>query len=509
MIQRNARITVAIFLIALLAHCGGDSTGPSLKPGVRAVSGAGVTDTIDTQLAQPLVVEVRGADGALASGVEVDFDPQPVANPSYANEPSMGACNISAVSCGAFVWVHAIDTTDASGRASATVAMGRIAGRGVVRLRVPELGFTDSATYTITPGAPAQLITIGADPEIEIGGNATLTALVEDRHSNPRPERATPSAGPGTAFTLDVATGTVTGRDMGTQWVFFRYQSLLDSARVRVVPAGRLLVWSPFDRAVRLVNINGTGTRTIVSNVSSSFGAFPQFDATRRGITVHTATDPYYGLSNDLIIIDTTGASRRDIGFSAIVATRSLADGTVLVVASRDGDTSHPGFSLWRVGTDNAISFLVALPELKADLGAADISHDGTRVAYIGDTGFLGELRVLQVSNGSTTVLDGQAGAPRWSAQGDRLAYLTPHGAASFGSILTVIDANGSGRRILSNAEFNVGVAWSPDGIYLLARQSDDQELRVIRVSDAAAVSLHFPAPDSGCCHDYWQPDWR
>ncbi len=41
--------------------------------------------------------------------------------------------------------------------------MGLIAGPGVVRLTVPELGLADSATYTITPGAPAAVHAVDAD----------------------------------------------------------------------------------------------------------------------------------------------------------------------------------------------------------------------------------------------------------------------------------------------------------------------------------------------------------
>jgi hypothetical protein len=279
---------------------------------------------------------------------------------------------------------------------------------------------------------------------------------------------------------------------------------------VRVVPSGRLVVWSPFDRAVLLVNINGKNDRTIVSNVSSNFGAFPQFDRTGQHITVHTATDAYGGPSNDLIIVDTTGASRRDIGFSAIMATRYLADGTVLVVATSDIEAFPPSFALWRVATDNTVTFLAALPELDITYGGADISHDGTRVAYVTNYGLPGELRVLEVSSGSMAVLDDQASSPRWSAQDDRLVYLTPPNAsAPYAAIVTVINANGSARRVLESAEFDHGVAWSPDGIYVIGRRTAEQELRVIRVSDLTAVSLHFPPPQSGCCNDYRQPDWR
>ncbi len=75
--------------------------------------------------------------------------------------------------------------------------------------------------------------------------------------------------------------------------------------------------------------------------------------------------------------------------------------------------------------------------------------------------------------------------------------------------VATVINANGSGRRVLGTADFTPGISWSPDGTYVIGRSSEyEGGLRLIRVNDGAAVSLRFPTA-TGCCHDYWQPDWR
>jgi hypothetical protein len=510
--SRYPRAASAISLVLLLCNCGDGPTGPGAKPGVRAVAGAGVTDTVDAQPLQALVVEVRGENGSLASGVVVRFEPKPTSEATY-YEPTVYVCPLSALDCGYYGGLLATDTTDANGRAKVTVRMGRVAGQGVVRLVVPEFGLADSVAYTITPGAAAEVRALGADPGLDIGGTATLSGRVVDRYNNARTETPTLSLGPGSAITLNATTGTVTAQDMGTQWVLMRYNSFVDSARVRVVPGGRLLVWSSEERVVRLVNLNGTDERTIASNVSSDFGAFPQFDPTRQRITLHAGSESYGGTPNILIVVDTTGAARRDIGptvgFSAIMATRQLADGTVLVVAARSSDASHPGYSLWRVASDNTITFLVALPELEAIYGGADISHDGTRVAYVASHNYTPELRVHNVSSGSTIALDGNGNSPRWSAQDDRILYLaTPSGYAFYGGVATVINTNGSGRRVLGNADFNPGMAWSPDGTYVVGRSSDDQGLRLLRVSDGASVSLRFPTA-TGCCHDYWQPDWR
>jgi hypothetical protein len=510
---RTARATFGISLILLLANCGEDPTGPG-EPGVRAVAGAGITDTVDAELSQALVVEVRDQNGALASGVEVRFEPK--ASPYYYE--TVVLCPLSAVHCGAYLGHDAFgrivtETTDARGRAKVLVGLGHVAGPGVVRLVVPELGFADSVTFTITPGAAAGVRAVGADPGLDIGGTATLSGLAVDRYDNARTEKATLSAGPGSAITLNAATGVVTARDMGTQWVFMRYNVFVDSARVRVLPAGRLLVWAYGERAVRLVNLNGSEERTIVSNVSSAYGALPQFDQTRQRITLYAGTDFYGdGAPNTLIVIDTTGTSRRDIGpdigFIVIMATRYLADGTVLVVGISNVANPQPGYSLWRVSADNTITFVVALPGLGTPY-QADISHDGKRVAYVSGFSYPYVLRLLDVVSGSNTVLDTNVSSPRWSAQDDRLVYL---GATSVYEpnvgLATVINANGSGRRVLGTGHFYPGISWSPDGTYVIGHNGEDFALRVVRVSDGAAVSLRFPTA-TGCCHDYGQPDWR
>jgi hypothetical protein len=271
---------------------------------------------------------------------------------------------------------------------------------------------------------------------------------------------------------------------------------------------------------VRLVNLDGSGERTLVSNVSSNYGAFPAFDATRQRVTLHTGTDNGAGTPNDIIVIDTTGAPRRDIGpaigFSFITATRQIADGTVLVVGQSSTDTSHPGYSLWRVAADNTITFVAALPDLdrvwgySAIYGGADISHNGSRVAYIGttETGVT-ELRVLDVASGTITVLDPtSSSSPRWSAQDDRIAYLTaaPYWAQPYGAPI-VINADGTGRAALGTAGFNPGLAWSPDGKYLVGRPVDGNSLRVFRLSDGINVTLTFRT--SAGLREYFQPDWR
>jgi hypothetical protein len=429
-------------------------------------------------------------------------------------EPAVFVCPLDAQTCGLFSGEFATDTTDSQGRAKVTVKLGHVAGRAVVRLVVPEFGLADSAIFTVKPGAAVGVLASAADTGIDIGGTVTLRGSVVDRYNNSRPEATTVTAGPGAAITLNTATGAVTGVAMGTQYVFTHFGSLIDSTRVRVVPPGRLVVWSSDERVVRLVDVNGSNERTLVSNVSSDLGAFPRFDPSRHRVTLH-AGDIGFGAPNSIIALDTTGASRRDItravGFTVIMATREMADGTILVVAQRSGDTSHPGYALWSVATDNTVTFVIALPGLQYGYGTADISHNGTRVVYIATDASTSAtaLRVINVSNGSTIPLEASAHSPRWSFADDRIAYLIPQGYFNgIDGSAVVVNADGTGRRTLGTRSFSSGLSWSPDGAYVVGRSNEDLGLRLIRVSDAVDVLLRFSFA-GGCCHDYWQPDWR
>ena len=78
------------------------------------------------------------------------------------------------------------------------------------------------------------------------------------------------------------------------------------------LPAGRLVVWSNSARLVRLVNINGSDGRVLSAGVASDLGAFPRFDETRQHVTVHAGLGS--GQPNSVIIADTLGSGRRELG---------------------------------------------------------------------------------------------------------------------------------------------------------------------------------------------------
>ena len=129
---RHTHVASSICFALLLAACGDGPTGPR-QPGVRFVLGAGVTDTVDAQPLQALVVEVRGPGGGLASGIVVRFQGEPaVPTPYDFYDPAVYVCPLAAQTCGFWGGQFTTDTTDANGRAKVTVRLGHAAGPGVV-----------------------------------------------------------------------------------------------------------------------------------------------------------------------------------------------------------------------------------------------------------------------------------------------------------------------------------------------------------------------------------------
>lgn len=486
-----------------------DNVGP---PGVHIVSGTAPADTIDAPVAERLTVEVRDNDGHPMPGVYVVFDARPSTDPAFSGKTTALSCVRS--DCEYYQYsFRSTAVTDDRGRVTAKVKRGTVAGRVVMLVYAPTTGKPDSIVYQVNPGNAVRVIAAAADTTVNIGASATLRGRVVDRYGNTRAELTTSSVGSGAALEFDAATGIATGREMGVQWLYVRQGTFVDSIRVRVLPAGRLLAWSTA-ATVDLVNIDGTNRRTIASVIESVSGGFPAFNASRQGITVQGDAHGNAGLVNTIFVVDTSGFPRREIdisvGFTSILTTRQLADGSVLVVGLRNNQAG-----LWRIGADNSATLAATLPGMGLLYGGADISHDGTRVAYVSPQRDRYELRLFTIATANMTVLEPNAQGPRWSRQDDKIAFIVPQSGTGFGEgqpvgIPAAINADKTGRRSIATVLLRTGYAWSPDGTYLIGHSGTfgSRALQLIRASDGVFVSLNFPTPD-GSSRDYWQVDWR
>lgn len=505
LIIRKKRIVIPLCLGIFGAACDATNSTPG-DAGIRVVAGDAFSDTIDTRPVQALVVEVRGDNGDVIPGTVVRFDAvrDPAAGSAY-----VGLCRL-AVAC-TFPTSVVTDTTDSRGRAKANVALIGPPGDATVRVLAPDSGYSTKATYTIKTGKPARVVRSLLDTTLDIGATVTLASKVVDRNSNALTDAVTYSVGTGSAVTVAAATGVVTAREFGTQWVYSRSGNFLDSTRFRVLPPGRLAVVAGSE--VRLVNLNGSNNRLVVDGVSSDRGVYPRFNATRDRLTLQNGTSfGLGGIPTVVTVADTAGTPIRKItpnttGFSAILATRQIADGTIMVVGER---LSNGIYGVWRIANDNSLTFLGALPDLGYTYNSADISIDGTRVAYLGTVGQLNELRVLTIATGVITTIAPSARSPRWSPTGDRILYMVPINAvlADLTGSPVVINANGTGRRTLSTLRYDLHVSWSSDGQYIIGRLFNDSQFRIQRISDGAEVVFSIRNA-AGDVQGYTQAEWR
>lgn len=233
----SKRFGPASGLVAALAvaTCGGSDkpTEPQTQqPSLEVVAGGALADTILARPAQALVVQVRGTDGKPASGIAVRFEPMPAADTTRRGEYAVFTCSLLDGACGSVLDltgypggynlptigvapVPDVDTTDASGRVKVAVRFGSIAGTARVRIVVPLFGYTDSASFTIRPGAAARVKIANADTTLSVGGTVTLRTSVSDRFGNARPEVPALSVSAGDIIDVAPATSTVTARDLG------------------------------------------------------------------------------------------------------------------------------------------------------------------------------------------------------------------------------------------------------------------------------------------------------
>ena len=521
----------ALSVAALLGACGGDGpTEVRNTPGIRAVAGANVSDTVLTQPLQALVVEVRGASGGLASGVTVRFEVKPADDSTRRSETPLYVCPLAVVQCGGqygYGSTATADTTDASGRAKVTVRLGTVAGAAYVRVSVPEFGLIDSVPFTVRPGGAKSAGFASRAVSVAVGGTTTVQAFVRDAYGNARAEAPVLSyAGAAGVATLDPGGRTIAGQGIGTGWVYARYGNTTDSVPVRVVPTGRLLVWDASAHALGLINVDGSAPRVFATNVDSDYGTFPRFGPSRATVVFHTGGPSSGGAPVRIVVMDTAGGNRREIaapaGVTAVQYPRLLADGTVLFVGRKPApDGTYYGrqpTALYRAGADGNAVEVAALPDAVTEYGAVDIAPDGARVAYVyltGDvTGLTRGLRVLTVASGAAVDVDRTGGVPRWSPDGRTLAYLSSN-AYSDGVIMTWA-VDGVGHTPLAPAVSFLtlgGLAWSPDGAYLVGyvdSYSTDGGLRVVRVRDGVSVPLALPRlSEQGFGTAYFQPDWR
>jgi hypothetical protein len=465
-------------------------------------------DTIDGALHE-LVLSVRRADGTPASGVDVTLTPpQDSLRPT---EQTVYVCGWNTPCLGLPAATHT-GVTDAAGRLRLALIPGTIAGRHRIEIVVPSTGASTSFVFAQGSGAGTQIIPLSGRQAVELGATVPLVGAMLDRRGNQangRPSLSTPNSS--TVLGFDSISGYARGIGLGSQTVTARAGSLTATAIVAVVPKGRLVVSTPTAELWAL-NTDGLQLRRIASVTGPNNDVTPVLSANESGIVYSSNMDIVKYTEYVLATIDTNGGARRvlrkDVGFNQPLAARAMPDGSLIVV----GSATSAYFGDWpilRIAPDNAITRIGTITDgAAASSVVADISPDGARVAYCSVAGSVATIKAFEIATGTSRVVTTACSSPRWSRDGQRIAFLDEGTQPGYAGRMAVVNADGTGRRIVGADRAGPGVAWSPDGEYLISHDAVTGGVYFTRVSDGKTAAAYYARPD-GKQAVYSRPYWR
>ncbi len=451
-------LSLAISSFALTACGPAEPVTPEPDPqpaGVRIVSGAGTTDTIEAELRQALVVEVTGTNGRPVQGTLVRFSALP---PEDTARRFLRGIYVSAQGS-TTPQSQFEDTTNASGRLSASVRFGRVAGPARIAISVPSLSFNDTARYSVEPGAGVRVRFVMPDTFMGVGRTLPLRASHLDRASNTRPESPTYESFNSACSVLSGAA--LRGDRPALCAIRAAVGSVSDTLDVAITPSMELIgVVSELTRRVVRLDL-ATGVQTDVAG----FSGFEGYPIAQAGVGV------VYRDADRLVILRPNG-SRVDplVTGTGLLWTgwqRLTRDGQWVYFASDRG--------LWRVRPDGT------LPQQIGPFGSVpDPSPDGSRLAWWSD----GNIYIMDLSAPSITSPLTTGFMPRWSPNGQRIAFVR-------NAELWVMNADGSDQKsLLPNVADNLGVDWSADGAWLVTMAP---RLLLVRPDGSEKIPVWLP----------------
>jgi hypothetical protein len=475
---RTPRFLALVVGVFASSTCDGpvEPTGP---PGITIVAGADVADSIDARPAQALLVEVHTFRGLPARHALVQFSGLPTAD---VQNPSVRVAPISFQP----ILARTEDFTDASGRARVLLALGTVAGPGGVEITVPELGFADTAWYTINPGHGASLVSEPADTVVYQSRSFALRATVRDRYGNARSDPVSFVADSASASVS--AAGTVTSEALGRARIRIGDGAgHADTTWVSVIPQGTIAATSP--TGIVIVDLDGSNRRNVPGVAAAAW-----VDWSPAGDTLVFATSDY---DSWLYVTNTTAPPRRLItdstGRSSEWRPQYSRDGQ-WIYFSAAGNGRYQ--ALWRVRPDGSSPEFIG-PASGDNDGHVAPSSDGSRVAYVSNSCCYPNLGLflLHLASGVADSLAPRAFSPRWSP-GDSLIGFISRG-------VLVLRPDGQGLRQITplGDTYYQGLDWSPAGDWMIGRRPSGH-LVLIRVADRLIITLPYFT-------DLDRPAWR
>jgi hypothetical protein len=469
---------VALLAMAATAACSADLTASGSNSTFHIVAGSGLTDTVEAEVTQALVVQLNEP----RADVQIAFVP-PQSDKARLSERGMWICPLSIGNCG----TGALSVrTDSAGRASVRLQFGTIAGPAVIVISAPELGVVDSAQYVVRPGNSVAFGFAVRDSSAYVGASFATGPHLADRFGNATTGNFSVSA-VGTVATIS-ANGTFTARQIGRGRAVFHAGSLTDTAWITVPPRGTLAVYdagATGPEGIATVNLDGSGLRRRIAAGNPDYGQFVDW--------LPDGEITYSGVNERLFAVDAAGIARRVSGpaspanYEAMGSTGS--DGSVVYSAWSPGD-DHA--SIWRVPSVGATPVRIRPAAQTANTWMAALTPDAHRIAFVASGGVF----AADVTPGATAqFLAADGSMPRWSPTGARIVF-------NADTTLHVVNADGSSARGIGPQHYYYPRAdWSPDALWIIARTRNRLELI------NATTNEWIPLPPWS--YSYLYPAWQ
>lgn len=507
-VRRNGcRISLGVCVIALAACNGDQSVGSGRLPsGLTVIAGSDVSDTVEALLQADLLVQLADKQGKAMKGADVAFE--------GASEPASvrPLIQVARVGSSAFA-LGVVVRTDGDGKAAARIRLGQSAGEVRVRIRsMRDSTVTASATYRVNAGNAVRLVLAPRDTAVYVGRSVTIRAQSADRFGNLVAAAPTMSTGSPIAT---VAATTVTATAIGRTIVRGIVGGARDSVYLSIPPVG--VIAALVDRVstsepVRyvMVGLDGSGlvTRATVDGFAEAGLAFsPSGGEVLYGNGSHTTT----------LLRSGTGAVtpffQVPLPLASSAFPRYSRDGAWVYFAGRPG---HQNGEIWRARADGSSAERVgAAADDFALESHPDPSPDGTRVVYgtnrVNST--MPVLRLLDVATRAIDSVDLPGLTPRWSPDGQSIAYVTA--VPQWGYLehnrvmrstgqLALANAQGRNPRLIPVAgarQWMPHIDFSPDSRYLIAASSAGI-LEVVDVRTGETIPLAHTLR-------YLMPTWK